>query len=88
MENQALLKRVVSLETQVNRLETMMQVLLLRLGINPAEITPPELTEDQARRNAIRAELQAGNKVTAVKLYCEYYGVSTKEANAAINALL
>ena len=88
MDDQAFLTRIVRLEAKVDRIETMMQAVLLRLGINPAEIMPPDPPEDRAMRDAIRAELLMGNKVKAIKLYCDYYGANLKEARDAINALL
>ena len=64
-------------------METMMQALLLRLGINPAELTPPERPEIRA----IREALLSGNKMKAIQLYRSLYGVSLKEAQDALDAM-
>lgn len=64
-------------------MEGMMQQLLLRLNINPAELTPPEPPE----MKAIREALLAGDKLKAVKLYRTLYHVGLQEAQDAINAM-
>jgi ribosomal protein L7/L12 len=73
-------ERVVHLEARMRRMETMMQALLTHLGINPAELEPqlPPLPQ------TIREALLAGDKMKAIKLYREMYGVSLKEAQDAI----
>jgi ribosomal protein L7/L12 len=85
--DQAYLKRLAQLEARMSRMEAMMQALLLRLDINPAEITPQEPSETNVVPDSIRAAFMAGNKIMAIKLYREYYGVSLKEALDAINAM-
>src|SRR5881398_3747477 len=72
--------RIIQLEAKVHRMEAMMQALLIRLGIDPAEVTPPE-------NRAIREALLSGKKIQAVKLYRELYGVGLKDAKDAIDAM-
>ena len=83
MNEQEYYRRVDQLVTRMNRMETMMQALLLRLGINPAELTPPERPEIRA----IREALLSGNKMKAIQLYRSLYGVSLKEAQDALDAM-
>jgi ribosomal protein L7/L12 len=64
-------------------METMMQALLIRLGIDSAEVTPQEPPETRA----IREALLSGHKIKAIKLYRELYGVSLKEGKDAIDAM-
>jgi ribosomal protein L7/L12 len=64
-------------------MEVMMQKVLTRLGIDSAEVMPQEPSE----MRAIRKELLAGHKITAIKLYRELYGVGLKEAKDAIDAM-
>jgi len=85
--DQAYIKRLVQLEARMSRMEAMMQALLIRLDINPAEVTPQEPPEIRAIQDAIRAALMMGDKIKAIKLYREYYGVGLKEAQDAINAM-
>jgi large subunit ribosomal protein L7/L12 len=76
-------KRVIQLETRMQRMEAMMQALLIRLGIDPAEVTP----QDPPETRAIREALLSGNKIQAIKLYRYLYGVGLKEAKDAIDAM-
>jgi ribosomal protein L7/L12 len=71
----------------MNRMEAMMQAVLMRLDINPADFIPPEPPEVRAIREAIRAALLSGNKIQAIKLYRECYGASLQEAKDAIDAM-
>ena len=73
-------RRLARLEGRMQRIETMMQAVLIRLGINPAEMEPhlPPLSR------AIQEALLAGDKLKAIKLYREMYGVGLKEAQDAI----
>ncbi|HEY4384226.1 MAG TPA: ribosomal protein L7/L12 [Ktedonobacteraceae bacterium] len=75
-------KRLIQLEATVNRLEAMMEAVLVRLDINPAEFEqePPAIS-------VIREELLAGNKIKAIKLYRELYGVGLKEAKDAVDSM-
>jgi len=73
----------IQLEARVHRMEAMMQALLIRLGIDPAEVTPPEPQENRA----IREALLSGNKIQAINLYRELYGVGLKDAKDAIDAM-
>ena len=75
--------RIIQLEARMHRMEAMMQALLIRLGIDPEEVTPPEPPENRA----IREALLAGNKIHAIKLYRSLYGVSLKDAKDAIDAM-
>ncbi len=43
---------IFQLEARVHRMEAMMEALLIRLGIDPAEVTPPEPQENRAIREA------------------------------------
>jgi ribosomal protein L7/L12 len=84
MEDAADLKRIAHIEARIARIETALQTLILRLGINPAEIIPQESPEVRAIRDAVRAALMAGDKVKAIRLYRDYYGVGLKEAQDAL----
>lgn len=64
-------------------MEGMMQALLIRLGINPAEVTPQEPPENRAIREAVLS----GDKIKAITLYRALYGVGLKEAKDAIDAM-
>lgn len=83
MNEQELYRQVSQLVTRMNRMEGMMQQLLLRLNINPAELTPPDPPEIKA----IREALLAGDKLKAIKLYRSLYNVGLQEAQDAINAM-
>lgn len=73
-------RRVDQLVTRMNRMEGMMQQLLIRLNIDPAEVTPPEPPEIRAIREAVRS----GDKMKAIKLYRSLYNVGLQEAQDAI----
>ena len=75
--------RIIQLEARVHRLETMLEALLIRQGIDPAEVTPQEPPET----GAIREALLAGHKIHAIKIYRSLYGVGLKEAKDAIDAM-
>lgn len=83
MNEQEYYRRVDQLVTRMNRMEAMMQALLLHLGINPAELTPPEPPEI----GAIRQALLSGNKMKAIQLYRSLYGVGLQEAQDALDNL-
>ncbi|MBE3559391.1 MAG: hypothetical protein IMW89_09215 [Ktedonobacteraceae bacterium] len=85
--DQANFRRIMQLEARVSRLEATVQALLGRLDIDPAEVIPQEPPADRAVHDAIRAALLAGNKIQAIALYREHYGVSLKEAKDAIDAM-
>ena len=76
-------RRLVQLEAKVHRMEAMMQALLARLGIDAMEVTPQEPQEMRAIRDA----LLAGQKIIAIKLYRELYGVSLKESKDAVEVM-
>jgi ribosomal protein L7/L12 len=76
-------RRIIQLEARMHRMEVMMQALLSRLSIDPAEVAPQEPPET----GAIREALLSGNKINAIKLYRNLYGVSLKEAKDAIDAM-
>jgi len=76
-------RRLIQLEARMHRMEAMMQTLLVRMGIDPAEITPQEPPETQAIRDA----LLSGDKIKAIKLYRALYGVGLKEGKEAIDAM-
>jgi ribosomal protein L7/L12 len=78
-------KRLTQLEARMHRMEAMMQALLMRLGIDPAEVTPEE--EPPKETQAIREALLAGNKILAIKLYRDLYGVGLREAKEAVEAM-
>lgn len=75
--------RLVQLEARVARIESAVQALIARLGIDPAEFIPQQSQDNQAIWNA----LMAGNKILAIKIYREQYGVGLKEAKDAIDAM-
>ena len=81
-------RRMVQLEARMRRMEAMLQALLVRLDIDPAEVTPQELPEIRANHDAIYAALLVGNKIKAIKLYRELYGVGLKEAKDAIDEMM
>src|SRR5579859_4805950 len=86
--DQAELRRLIQLEGRVRQLEAAMQALLFRLDIDPAEVMPQEKQpEMRGMTDEIQAELQAGNKIMAIKLYRERYNVGLKEAKDAIDAM-
>ncbi|HTK09361.1 MAG TPA: ribosomal protein L7/L12 [Ktedonobacteraceae bacterium] len=76
-------RRIVQLEARMNRLEAMMKAVLVRLDINPAEFMPQEPPEI----GIVREALLSGNKIKAIKLYRELYGVGLKEAKDAVDAM-
>jgi ribosomal protein L7/L12 len=76
-------RRLIQLEARMHRMEAMMQALLVRLGVESAEVTPQEPPET----GAIREALLLGKKIEAIKLYRELYGVGLKEAKDAIDAM-
>ena len=75
--------RLNRLEARVRQLEAAMQEALTRLGIDPAEFMPQQSQDNQVIWNA----LMTGNKILAVKLYREQYGVGLKEAKDAVDAM-
>ena len=83
MNEQEYYRRVDQLVTRTNRLETLMQQLLIRLSINPTELMPPEPPEIRA----IREALLLGDRMKAIRLYRGLYGVGLKEAQDAIDAM-
>lgn len=83
MNEQEYHRHVDQLVTRVNRLETLMQQLLIRLSINPTELMPPEPPEIRA----IREALLSGNKMKAIQLYRSFYGVGVKEAQDALDSM-
>jgi ribosomal protein L7/L12 len=87
MEDTADMKRVAHMEARIARIEAALQTLIMRLGLNPAEIIPQESPEAGAVRAAVRAALMAGDKVKAIRLYRDYYGVGLKEAQDALAAM-
>jgi ribosomal protein L7/L12 len=76
-------KRIVQLEARMNRIEAMMQALLMRLGVELPEVMPQEAPEVRA----IREALLMGDKITAIKLYRAFYDVGLKEAKDAIDSM-
>jgi ribosomal protein L7/L12 len=81
-------RRMVQLEARMRRMEAMMSALLLRLDIDLEEVTSQELPEIRANHDPIYAALMAGNKIQAIKLYRELYGVGLKEAKDAIDEMM
>jgi ribosomal protein L7/L12 len=75
--------RFAHLEARMHQMEQAMQAVLSRLGINPAEVIPQVSQQHQAIQNA----LMSGDKIKAIKLYGEQYGVGLIEAKAAIDAM-
>ncbi len=76
-------RRIIQLEARVHRMEAMVEALLIRLGIDPAEVIP----QDPPETRAIREALLAGHKIHAIKLYRSLYGVGLKDAKDAIDAM-
>ncbi len=66
------------------RLEAMMKVVLNQLGIDPAQFEPPMAPEERA----IRQALMEGDKLKAIKIYREHYGVDAKTAMDAIEGMI
>jgi ribosomal protein L7/L12 len=79
-------RRLIQLEARVQRMEAMMQALLVRLGVDVEEVTPQEPQRAQELR-AVREALLAGQKILAIKLYRELYGVSLREGKEAVEAM-
>lgn len=78
------LRHFYALQAKVQRLEAMMQLLLTRLDIDPAEVEPQGgPLEDQN----IHEALLRGNKIEAIKIYREQTGIGLKEAKDYIDAL-
>lgn len=75
--------RIVQLESRMQQMEVVMELLLLRLGINPLEFKQQEPREIIA----IREALLSGDKIRAIKLYRDLYGVGLKEGKDAIDAM-
>ncbi len=75
--------RLTRLEARMRQMETAMQALLIRLGIDPAEVMPRMEQQNQAIWDA----LLAGDKILAIKLYREEYGVGLKEAKDVVDAM-
>jgi ribosomal protein L7/L12 len=86
--NEEYYRRVVQLEARMRRMEEMMQALLLRLDIDLGEVVSQESPAIRAYDDPIYAELLAGNKIKAIKLYREMYGVGLKEAKDAIDEMV
>ncbi len=73
-------RQLARLQGRMLRMEAMMQAVLARLGINPAEIEaqmPPQ-------QRAVLDALLAGDKAKAVMLYSQLYGVNFQTAGEAI----
>ena len=113
MDEREISRHITSLQARMNRMEALMQQLLLTLtssnahadqyrhmqgmlqtlradsdtyaagaaGGNPAAI-PSQVRPEMA---AIRQELLAGNKLKAIQLYRNLYGVGLKEAQDALD---
>ena len=81
--------RIIQLEAKVHNIQNMMRALLFRLGIDPAEVAPPEPSENTRTMfdMAIRKALDSGNRKRAIVLYSSLYGVSLKDAKDAIDAM-
>jgi ribosomal protein L7/L12 len=91
MDDKEFAKHITSLQARMNRMEALMQEVLIRLGIhtegtagiNPVAVPPQERPEI----GAIRQALLSGNKLKAIQLYRSLYGVSLKEAQDALDAM-
>ena len=83
MNEQEYYRRVDQLTTKMNKMEAMMQQLLIHLNIDPAELMPPEPPELRAIREALRS----GDRMKAIKLYRSLYNVGLQEAQDALNAM-
>jgi ribosomal protein L7/L12 len=75
--------RLNRLEARMRQMEEAIQALCAVLRIDPAAVLPQMEQQSQAISNA----LMAGNKILAIKLYREQYGVGLKEAKDAIDAM-
>ena len=87
MEEQEYYSRFIQMEVRMRQMEAMMQALLIRLEIDPAELMPQESPEIRANHDAIYGALLTGNKIQAIKLYRELYGVGLKEAKFAVDEM-
>ena len=76
-------ERLIQLEIRMQRMEAMMQALLTRLDINPDTLRPIETSRNEPVRQAVLA----GNKILAIKIYREIYGVGLKQAKDAIDTI-
>lgn len=113
MNDQDVARRLTSLEARMNRIEKLMQQLLITLTSSQAhieqtkilrnilqelrsnsdthatEVSYPATSTPQERPElaAIHQALLSGNKLKAIQLYRNLYGVSLQEAQDAINAM-
>ncbi len=76
-------EHLIQLEIRMQRMEAMMQALLTRLNINPETL----VSMDTSRNEPVRQAVLAGNKILAIKIYRELYGVDLKQAKDAIDAI-
>ena len=91
MDDKEFARHITSLQARMNRMEALMQEVLIHLGIhtegaagiNPVAVPPQERPEI----GAIRQALLSGNKMKAIQLYRSLYGVSLKEAQDALDAM-
>lgn len=109
MDEREIVRHITSLQARVNRIEALMQQLLLTLTSSQAHVDQyrqmqamlQELREgsdmyaasgnpgapERPEIAAIRRELLAGNKLRAIQLYRELYGVSVQEAKNALDKM-
>ena len=103
MDDELLVRQVTALRARVNLLESMMQQLLTILTTSGATSTGEQIqmqnmlselqdatgfsSQERPEMVAIREALMAGNKILAIKLYREVYGVGLKEAKDAIDVM-
>jgi ribosomal protein L7/L12 len=103
MNEEALARQITALQTRVNQLERTMQQLLTILTTSGATSSGEQMqmqnmlrelqggtgfsSQQRPEMAAIREALLAGNKIMAIKLYREVYGVGLKEAKDAIDVM-
>ncbi len=91
-------RQLTILQARMHRMETMMQQLLTILSTShdhPGQMTQlqqlrQELassTQESPQMEAIRAAMMAGDKLKAIKLYRELYGVDFKSAQDALSKM-
>jgi ribosomal protein L7/L12 len=102
MDDHEVARRITSLEARMSRIERLLQQLLLTMTSSHAHIEQTQqlqgllqelrngqdiYTQERPEIAAIRQALLAGNKLQAIKIYRNLYGVSLQEAKNAIERM-
>lgn len=112
MDERQMVRQITSLQARMNRMEALMQQLLLTLTSSNAHVDQYRQmqamlqnlrgdsdtyaagaaagnlgAQERPEIAAIRQELLAGNRLKAIQLYRELYGVSVQEAKNALDKM-